>query len=145
MFSDCLGGTLSSGGAYLLGGGAWVVLAAQALFAFTTIIGWSYYAEQCMTYVTGDWAARPFGFAWVGIAFAGTLIANVDGLWRFGDIANSVMLIPNVIALLLLSGVVVAITRRFDRTGERPPNGHGDDWATLGSAEAPVPEQPGDR
>ena len=39
--------------------GAWVILAAQALFAFTTIIGWSYYAETSLTYVFGDWAAKP--------------------------------------------------------------------------------------
>ena len=111
-------------------GGAWIILAAQALFAFTTIIGWSYYAEQSVTYLTGDWAAKPFRYVWVLVAFAGTLILNVEGLWRFGDIANSAMLIPNVISLILLSGVVVAMTRRFDKTGELPPNFHGDTWGT---------------
>jgi AGCS family alanine or glycine:cation symporter len=119
-------------------GGAWVVLAAQALFAFTTIIGWSYYAEQCATFVVGDWAARPFRFLWVGVAFGGTLITNVAGLWRFGDIANATMLLPNVVALLLLSGVVVAYTKRFDKTGELPPNWAGDIWGT----EPPAPGEP---
>ncbi len=116
-------------------GGAWVILAAQALFAFTTIIGWSYYAEQCITYLAGDWIAKPFRFAWVGVAFVGTLILNVEGLWRFGDIANSAMLIPNVISLILLSGVVIAMTKRFDQTGELPPNFNGDDWGTRGPAD----------
>lgn len=115
--------------------GAWVILAAQALFAFTTIIGWSYYAEQCITYLAGDWIAKPFRFAWVGVAFVGTLILNVEGLWRFGDIANSAMLIPNVIALILLSGAVISMTKRFDKTGELPPNFNGDDWGTTGPAE----------
>ncbi|WP_417487691.1 alanine/glycine:cation symporter family protein [Maricaulis sp.] len=115
--------------------GAWVILAAQALFAFTTIIGWSYYAEQCITYLAGDWIAKPFRFAWVGVAFVGTLILNVEGLWRFGDIANSAMLIPNVIALILLSGAVISMTKRFDKTGELPPNFNGDDWGTSGPAE----------
>ena len=114
--------------------GAWVILAAQALFAFTTIIGWSYYAEQCITYLAGDWIAKPFRFAWVGVAFVGTLILNVEGLWRFGDIANSAMLIPNVIALILLSGAVISMTKRFDKTGELPPNFNGDDWGTTGPA-----------
>ena len=117
-------------------GGQWVVLAAQALFAFTTIIGWSYYAEQSVTYLTGDWAAKPFRYIWVLVAFAGTLVLNVDGLWRFGDIANSAMLIPNVVALILLSGVVVAMTKRFDTTGELPPNWAGDDWGTEPPADA---------
>ncbi len=118
--------------------GAWVVLAAQALFAFTTIIGWSYYAEQSATYILGDWIARPFRFLWVAVAFGGTLIVNVDGLWRFGDIANASMLLPNVIALLMLSGVVVAMTRRFDKTGELPPNWAGDEWGT----QPPAPGEP---
>ena len=64
------------------------------------------------------------------IAFVGTLIVNVDGLWRFGDVANSWMLLPNVAALLLLSGVVISMTKRFDKTGELPPNWAGDDWGT---------------
>jgi AGCS family alanine or glycine:cation symporter len=124
--------------------GAWVILAAQALFAFTTIIGWSYYAEQCITYVAGDWVAKPFRYAWVLVAFAGTLIVNVDGLWRFGDIANSVMLIPNVIALILLSGVVVAMTKRFDKTGELPPNWAGDNWGTEAPANEAAAASPAD-
>ncbi|WP_323760637.1 sodium:alanine symporter family protein [Maricaulis sp.] len=115
--------------------GAWVILAAQALFAFTTIIGWSYYAEQCITYLAGDWIAKPFRFAWVGVAFVGTLILNVEGLWRFGDIANSAMLIPNVISLILLSGAVISMTKRFDKTGELPPNFNGDEWGTKGPAQ----------
>ena len=106
--------------------GAWIILAAQALFAFTTIIGWSYYAETAATYVVGDWAARPFRFVWVAVAFLGTLIVNVDGLWRVGDVANSMMLFPNVIAILLLTGVVVRYTREYDRKGIVPPAWHGD-------------------
>jgi AGCS family alanine or glycine:cation symporter len=111
-------------------GGEWVILAAQALFAFTTIIGWAYYAETSLTYMVGDWAAKPFRYIWVAVAFLGTLVLNVDGLWRFGDVANSWMLLPNVVALLMLSGVVVSMTKRFDTTGELPPNWAGDDWGT---------------
>jgi len=106
--------------------GGWIILAAQALFAFTTIIGWSYYAETSATYIVGDWAARPFRFVWVAVAFLGTLIVNVDGLWRVGDVANSMMLFPNVIAILLLTGVVIRYTQEYDRKGIVPPAWHGD-------------------
>ncbi len=106
--------------------GGWIILAAQGLFAFTTIIGWSYYAETSATYIVGSWAARPFRFMWVGVAFLGTLVVNVDGLWRFGDVANSMMLFPNVIAILFLAGVVLRYTNEYDRRGIVPPAWYGD-------------------
>lgn len=95
-------------------GGQWIVLAAQFLFAFTTIIGWSYYGEQAAGYLFGDRAAKPWRYVWVVFVFIGALIAQVDGLWLLGDVANSSMLFPNVIALLALSGVVVAMARDAD-------------------------------
>lgn len=102
-------------------GGQWIVLAAQLLFAFTTIIGWSYYGEQAAGYLFGDRAALPFRYVWVVFVFFATLIANVDGLWLMGDIANAAMLFPNVIAILALSGVVVAMAREADRAGVKVP------------------------
>lgn len=127
--------------------GGWIILAAQGLFAFTTIIGWSYYAETSATYIVGNWAARPFRFMWVGVAFLGTLVVNVDGLWRFGDVANSMMLFPNVIAILLLAGVVLRYTHDYDRKGIVPPAWYGADAVPLnaaavssGSDERPAPK-----
>jgi alanine or glycine:cation symporter, AGCS family len=125
-------------------GGAWLILAAQGLFAFTTIIGWSYYAEQSATYALGDWAARPFRFVWVIVAFAGTLVVDVTGLWRFGDVANAMMLFPNVIGVLLLSGVVLKYTRDFDQKGIIPPAWNGADAVPAG-AEPPAVEEPAAR
>jgi alanine or glycine:cation symporter, AGCS family len=98
-------------------GGQWIVLAAQFLFAFTTIIGWSYYGEQCAGYLFGDRAAVPFRYVWVVFVFIGTLVTHVDGLWLLGDVTNSAMVFPNVIAILALSGVVVAMAREADRAG----------------------------
>jgi len=98
-------------------GGQWIVLAAQFLFAFTTIIGWSYYGEQCAGYLFGDRAAVPFRYVWVVFVFIGTVITHVDGLWLLGDVTNSTMVFPNVIAILALSGVVVAMAREADRAG----------------------------
>jgi AGCS family alanine or glycine:cation symporter len=100
-----------------IAGGAWIVLSAQFLFAFTTIIGWAYYGEQAVGYLFGDRAARPFRFIWVVFVFLGAMVTNVDGLWLLGDIGNASMLFPNVIAILALSGVVFAMVREADRNG----------------------------
>lgn len=103
-----------------IAGGQYVVLAAQFLFAFTTIIGWSYYGEQAAGYLFGDRSAVPFRVFWVLVVFVGTLIVNVDGLWLLGDIANASMLFPNVIAILGLSAVVLAMAAEADRSTHWP-------------------------
>jgi len=90
--------------------GGWIVTLCLTLFAFTTIIGWSYYAEQAVTFLIGEWATKPFRFIWCGIIFVGA-IAQVNIVWMMGDIANASMAVPNLIAILALSGVVIAIHR----------------------------------
>lgn len=94
-------------------GGVFIALA-LALFAFTTILGWSYYLEQAATYLVGDWAARPLRFVWVAMVFVGAL-QPIDFIWRFGDLANATMAFPNLIAILLLSPVVVAMAKEKGR------------------------------
>tara|TARA_R110000744_G_scaffold318574_2_gene424991 strand:+ start:107 stop:1675 length:1569 start_codon:yes stop_codon:yes gene_type:complete len=91
--------------------GGWIVTACLTLFAFTTIIGWSYYAEQALTYLVGEWATKPFRFVWVIVIFVGAL-SQVNFIWLFGDIANASMAVPNLIAIAMLSGIVVAIHRK---------------------------------
>ncbi|ABI77075.1 amino acid carrier protein [Hyphomonas neptunium ATCC 15444] len=88
--------------------GGWLVTLCLTLFAFTTIIGWSYYAEQAVTFLVGEWATKPFRYIWVVIIFIGAM-AEVNIVWLFGDIANASMAFPNLIAILLLSGVVYGI------------------------------------
>lgn len=92
-------------------GGGWIVTVCLALFAFTTIIGWSYYAEQAITYLVGEWATKPFRFLWVGVIFIGAM-AQVEFVWKFGDLANASMALPNLIAILLLSSVVIAMHKK---------------------------------
>lgn len=92
--------------------GEWVVTIALFFFAFTTIIGWTYYGEQAVTYLLGEWATHPFRYLWVIVVFAGTLVTDTDALWLLGDIANASMAFPNLIALLALSGVVYAMHKR---------------------------------
>ena len=94
-------------------GGEWIVTVSLFVFAFTTIIGWSYYAEQAITYLVGDWAAKPFRYVWVVVIFIGAL-QPVDAIWRLGDLANASMAIPNIIAIVALSGVVVAMAKAAD-------------------------------
>jgi alanine or glycine:cation symporter, AGCS family len=122
--------------------GSWIIGMALALFAFTTVIGWSYYAEQSLTYLTGDWAAKPFRFMWVIIVFVGSIQAN-DFVWRLGDIANSAMAIPNLIAILLLSGMVVKYTRDFDKNGIVPPAWYGADAMAADGTAIPSPDKAG--
>lgn len=110
--------------------GEWIVPIALFFFAFTTIIGWSYYGEQALTYLVGEWATHPFRFAWVIVVFAGAMVTNTDALWLLGDIANASMAFPNLIAICALSGVVIAMHKS---------NGEGHD-ASAPSKDAPKTE-----
>lgn len=100
-------------------GGQFVITGALALFAFTTIIGWSYYAQQAASYLFGDWVTMPIRYVWVLVVAAGCLVTNTATLWRFGDIANASMAFPNLIAILLLSGIVATMARDADEKAKR--------------------------
>lgn len=91
--------------------GGWVVTIAIALFAFTTIIGWSYYAEQAVTYLVGEWATHPIRYLWVIVIFIGSM-TQVEFIWLLGGLANASMAVPNLIALLALSSVILAMHKK---------------------------------
>ena len=116
-------------------GGGIFVSVCLALFAFTTIIGWSYYAEQAITYLLGEWATHPIRFLWVVVIFVGA-IAQVQLVWMFGDLANASMAFPNLIAVLALSGVVLAIHKK---NGD--PDTEDGDTVMLGSDGQPYVEK----
>ncbi|MHB1206316.1 MAG: alanine/glycine:cation symporter family protein, partial [Rhodospirillaceae bacterium] len=92
------------------GMGSKVVTLSLALFAFTTIISWSFYGERCMGYLFGPRSASGYRLAWCAAVFAGAS-ASLDVAWLFADIMNALMALPNLIALLALSPVVFAATR----------------------------------
>ena len=101
--------------------GAHFVSLGLVFFAFSTLLGWAYYGEQAVEYLFGLRATTPYRLLFVAAAFAGAAVlqlGQVDGLrlvWTFSDIFNGAMVIPNLVGLLLLSGVVVRETRRaFD-------------------------------
>jgi AGCS family alanine or glycine:cation symporter len=79
-------------------------------FVFSTILGWSYYGEKAVEYLVGTAAIRPYRALWVAAVMVGA-IASLPSVWAFADIANGLMAVPNLIALLALAPVVVAETR----------------------------------
>ncbi|AZW31835.1 alanine/glycine:cation symporter family protein [Bordetella bronchiseptica] len=90
--------------------GHYVIAVALTIFAFTTILGWSYLSERCWEYLTGVRAILPFRIVWV-VAVPFGAVAKLDFAWLLADTLNGLMAIPNLVALVLLSPVVVKLTR----------------------------------
>ena len=96
-------------------GGQYVVTFGLCLFAFTTMIGWSFYGERCAVFLLGTRVIMPFRIAWVIAIPLGTLV-ELDLVWLIADTLNAFMAIPNLIALILLSPLVFSLSREyFDR------------------------------
>jgi AGCS family alanine or glycine:cation symporter len=92
-------------------------------FVFSTLLGWSYYGEKACEYLFGVRAVRPYRWLWVAAVFVGSVLP-LPVVWAAADITNALMAIPNLIALLALSGVVVRETRTYlweDRLDEEAP------------------------
>ena len=85
-----------------------------AVFAFTTILGWNYYSERCLSYLTGASKKATDIYKWIYIAavFIGPYL-TVEAVWNLADIFNGLMALPNIIAIILLSGVVSTETRDY--------------------------------
>lgn len=81
-------------------------------FVFSTILGWSYYGEKAAEYLFGKRVITPYRVLWVIAVMVGS-VTSLPIVWTFSDIANGLMAVPNLIALLGLSGVVVSETRRY--------------------------------
>jgi alanine or glycine:cation symporter, AGCS family len=94
------------------GAGAIIVTLASAIFAFTTLLGWSFYGEKCVEYLFGVKSITPFRVAWVIVIPIGA-VANLGIIWLVADTLNALMAIPNLIALLLLSPVIFKLTREY--------------------------------
>ena len=81
-------------------------------FAFSTILGWSYYAERAIEYLAGKKLIKYYRIIWVALIFVGAVV-DLSLVWNIADGTNALMAIPNLVVLLLLSGVVVAETRKY--------------------------------
>jgi len=107
--------------ATLPGVGHHIVSFALALFAFTTLIGWSYYSERSLEYLFGVRIIKPFRIAWCLAIIVGATM-ELAFVWLLADTLNALMAIPNLIALALLSPVVFALTREFFKTRGKSEN-----------------------
>lgn len=94
--------------------GSIVLMLCLVLFAFTTILGWNYYGERCIVYLFGVRAILPYRIVFIAMVAAGAFI-KLQAIYFLSDIVNGLMALPNLVALLGLSGVVVAETRLYLR------------------------------
>ena len=95
---------------------SFILMLCLVFFAFTTILGWDYYSERCLEYLSGGNMKHVKVYRWIYIlaVFIGPYM-TVSAVWTIADIFNGLMAIPNMIALFVLSGVVVKETKDFFR------------------------------
>ncbi|MCK5500233.1 MAG: sodium:alanine symporter family protein [Tritonibacter mobilis] len=96
----------------LPGFGGYLIAIALSIFAFTTILGWSYYGEKCVGYLLGAKVLIGYRILWIVAIYFGAT-ADLGFIWLLADTLNAMMAIPNLIALILLSPVVFAVTKEF--------------------------------
>ena len=100
--------------------GAWIVWISLLLFAFSSILGWSYYGEQGLRYLTGGDCLRPLYRAiFLGCVILGAC-GSSQGLWQLVDLCNALMAIPNLLALLLLAPQALRLLRQWVRQQNAP-------------------------
>jgi AGCS family alanine or glycine:cation symporter len=92
--------------------GEWMVVVGVLLFAFSTVVAWSYYGEKGIEYIAGKKSKLPYKWVFVIFTLLGAAL-DLEAVWSYADTANGLMAVPNLIALIALSGVVVKITRKY--------------------------------
>ncbi|WP_439822623.1 alanine/glycine:cation symporter family protein [Dietzia sp. DQ12-76] len=110
-----------------------LVAVAIAFFAFSTILGWSYYGERCVERLVGAGGVIPYRMVFTCVVFVGAVV-ELEVVWNFADVMNGLMAIPNLIGLLVLSGLIVRETKHYL-----------DNDPTLTATAAQVEEFMGDR
>ncbi len=92
--------------------GAMALTISLVLFAYTTILGWSYYGERCIEFLFGTKSILPYRLVFVAMVALGGFL-KLDLIWTIADIVNGLMALPNLIALLALSPVIIKETRQY--------------------------------
>ena len=92
--------------------GSQLLTIALVLFAFTTILGWNYYGERACIYLFGSKGVLPYRLIFIALIASGAFL-KLEAIWILADIVNGLMAIPNLIALIALSGVIVAETNKY--------------------------------
>ena len=92
--------------------GPFILVVGIITFAYSTILGWAYYGERCVEYFAGKFGLIPYRVLYVAVALIAPVLA-LDLVWLVADILNALMAIPNLIAVLLLSSVIVKETKKY--------------------------------
>ncbi|HFI0039193.1 TPA: alanine/glycine:cation symporter family protein [Streptococcus suis] len=92
--------------------GALALTLSLVLFAYTTILGWSYYGERCIEFLFGTKSILPYRLVFVAMVALGGFL-KLDLIWTIADIVNGLMALPNLIALLALSPIIIKETRQY--------------------------------
>ena len=95
-----------------------------SIFAFTTILGWSFYGEKCVGFFFGARALMPYRILWIVAIYFGAT-ADLGFIWLLADTLNAMMAIPNLIALALLSPIVFKLTKEFFASNGASEEGSG--------------------
>lgn len=95
--------------------GGYIIALSSFLFGYSTLLGWCYYGEKCLEYIFGVRIIYPFRIAFITLLFIGSIIQGVhlNIVWYIGDTANAFMAFPNLLSLLLLSGLVGKVTIKY--------------------------------
>lgn len=93
--------------------GGIIVTISLIFFAYSTILGWSYYGEKSITYILGERSVVPYRILFCLMVFVGAVILEVELVWKLADIFNILMAFPNLIGLIFLSGIVAAETNKY--------------------------------
>lgn len=93
-------------------GGAEIVTVALCVFAFTTVLGWSYYGERTIQYLFGDWSVLPYRVLWILAIPLGATV-ELEFIWLLSDTLNAMMAIPNLIGLIILGPMVFKATKTY--------------------------------
>jgi AGCS family alanine or glycine:cation symporter len=104
-----------SKGISIPGVGLFIVTIGLIFFAFTTILGWNYYGERCAEYLFGVKIIKPYRYVFIFLVSIGAFL-KLNLIWTIADIVNGLMAIPNLIALIILSPVIINETKLYFET-----------------------------
>ena len=93
--------------------GNFIVTLSAITFAFSSILAWEYYGEKCFEYLFGDKWVHLYRYLWVLFVFIGAIV-KLEVVWNFSDAMNALMVVPNLIGLVLLSGVLFRETKTYE-------------------------------
>jgi AGCS family alanine or glycine:cation symporter len=91
--------------------GGWIVAFCALLFGYTTLVGWSYYGEQFLAYLLGPRVVMPYRWIYCLLIPIGAML-RPEVVWAWGDLMNALQVFPNLVGLVVLSGIVATYARK---------------------------------